>query len=112
MGWRVPAYPRFAPLLKPSLTSACPMPRFPPVTTTFLSLRLIGSAPLSRCSQNDRGSEKESSNAAARVRPAEGVQIPVLSQRDRLVAAAVRSLYHGLRSGARAPISGQGIHVG
>ena len=30
-GWRVPAYPRFAPLLKASSTRARPMPRLAPV---------------------------------------------------------------------------------
>src|SRR5258708_12122776 len=64
-GWRVPAYTRFAPLLKASSTSACPIPRFPPVTTTCLFVRLIVSAPVSRCNQDDRGAEKESINAAA-----------------------------------------------
>src|SRR6266436_4140976 len=33
-GWRVPAYTRFAPLLKASSTSACPIPRLAPVTRT------------------------------------------------------------------------------
>src|SRR5229473_2426672 len=36
-GWRVPAYTRFAPLLKASSTSACPIPRLAPVTRTALS---------------------------------------------------------------------------
>jgi hypothetical protein len=40
-GWRVPAYTRFAPLLKASSTSACPMPRLAPVTKTALSAIVI-----------------------------------------------------------------------
>src|SRR5580700_8529176 len=35
-GWRVPAYTRFAPLLKASSTSARPMPRLAPVIKTVL----------------------------------------------------------------------------
>src|SRR5215471_6863042 len=36
-GWRVPAYTRFAPLLKASSTSAWPMPRLAPVIKMSLS---------------------------------------------------------------------------
>src|SRR5437016_5145957 len=52
-----------APCATSASTSPMPRPRLPPVTTTFLSLRLMSSAPLFRYSQNDRGSKKESINA-------------------------------------------------
>src|SRR5882762_11653803 len=40
-GLRVPAYTRFAPLLKASSTSACPIPRLAPVIKTDLSAMFI-----------------------------------------------------------------------
>src|ERR1700694_4053621 len=40
-GWRVPAYTRFAPLLKASSTNARPIPRLAPVTKTALSAIFI-----------------------------------------------------------------------
>jgi len=43
----------FAPLLKASSTSACPIPRLAPVTRTALSAIVINSAPVSRCSYDD-----------------------------------------------------------
>src|SRR6516164_10698704 len=48
-GWardrRVPAYTRFAPLLRASATSACPMPRVAPVTRTVLPAIVIALLP-------------------------------------------------------------------
>src|SRR5262249_4193396 len=44
-GRRVPAYTRFAPLLRASATSACPMPRLAPVTRTVLPAIAIAVAP-------------------------------------------------------------------
>src|SRR6516225_10537718 len=49
-GWardrRVPAYTRFAPLLRASATRACPMPRLAPVTRIVLPAIVIAVAPV------------------------------------------------------------------
>src|SRR5260221_3185578 len=49
-GWRVPAYTRFAPLESASVTSAWPMPRLAPVTSTVLSAIVMSVAPVLSCS--------------------------------------------------------------
>ena len=45
-GWRVQAYTRSAPRRRASVTSACPMPRFAPVTSTLLPSIFISVAPV------------------------------------------------------------------
>src|SRR2546425_2882332 len=54
-GWRVPAYTRFAPLLKASSTSACPIPRLAPVTRTTRPSIVIAFVLIQpRCGLSDR----------------------------------------------------------
>src|SRR5260370_19806520 len=121
-GWRVPAYTRFAPLLKASSTSACPIPRLAPVTRTALSAivipsRLIGSAPVSRCSYDDRGTEKESINANQFMKAESGCLSPrrhLVEFRqgwiDEVPRVAARAVHHHLRLEAAGIVEARSVH--
>src|SRR5215831_3247811 len=84
-GWRVPAYTRFAPLLKASTTSALPMPRLAPVikivlfpifmafsfeTRGFISWRRLFACDSYPARFGDLGGQRPQASTADRHRPA------------------------------------------